>query len=358
MTAAIDSYIRDQHNAGIAHYRNGAISDAIRCLEAAFAAGSLQSGKAMAGMALKEGRFRLGFATAKRVLSRAQTDFAYFDEFYREVIDFARVARPRYETLFHTGQTTEPVSFVICSHRDERFARVRRVLSKRMGEWPHEIVRIADARSMNEGYHRGVAKTRFERIVLCHDDIAVWVPDFAARLDRAFSSSDLFGVAGATRMSGPALLFDGHPYLAGLLYYPQEDETRQINLSVSGLRERVDHAAVLDGVFIGVHRRLIDALGFDRSCPGFHYYDIDLCHRARLAGANLVVQTDLGIEHASLGDFSAEWAASKEWFARKFPDLNGEPGTDRHWYGYAVDRDELLTVQQAFSMVLGDRVPD
>ena len=88
------------------------------------------------------------------------------------------------------------------------------------GEEPHEVVRVADARSLAEGYGRGIAQSRGDVLVLSHDDVEVISDDLPGRLRRHLGAFDLVGVAGTTRLAGPSWLSAGPPYIYGQIVHP------------------------------------------------------------------------------------------------------------------------------------------
>src|SRR5688500_4141752 len=93
------------------------------------------------------------------------------------------------------------VSVLMCSRDDARFAAAHARYTDAFGGFPHEIVRIPDARSMSEGYNRGLAQVRGDVIVMSHDDLELLAPrDFARRLLGHMDRFDLLGVAGTTRV--------------------------------------------------------------------------------------------------------------------------------------------------------------
>jgi tetratricopeptide (TPR) repeat protein len=50
-----------------------------------------------------------------------------------------------------------PLSVVACSNDDTRFAAMAASYERALSDWPHDIVRLADATSLAEAYARGVA---------------------------------------------------------------------------------------------------------------------------------------------------------------------------------------------------------
>jgi hypothetical protein len=65
------------------------------------------------------------------------------------------------------------LSIVICSIDARKFERVSQNYRQRFAGRDVEIVGIHDARSLAEGYNRGIARSRGERVILSHDDIEI-----------------------------------------------------------------------------------------------------------------------------------------------------------------------------------------
>ena len=98
-------------------------------------------------------------------------------------------------------------SFIICSIDPVKFRFITMAIAQRMAGRPHEIIGIHDARSMCEGYNRGIARAVGEHLVFCHDDIDILSPDFSDRLAIGLAAYDIVGVAGTDRLvdsCGPA----------------------------------------------------------------------------------------------------------------------------------------------------------
>jgi len=227
-----------------------------------------------------------------------------------------------------------PISIVTCSSDDAQFLRVAASYDRALRDWPHEIVRIADATSVADGYTRALRRASGEVVVFTHDDIDILIPDLGARLARHLRDSDLVGVAGATRATAPAWAFAGWPHLHGLVIYPDGP-----GYSVTVYSRTVPLARgirVMDGVFLAMPRQVATSVGWDaETCDGFHGYDVDFTLRAAQAGLRLGVASDLGVVHRSHGSFDEDWAAAARKLAAKHPELNGVRG---HEMGYVARR--------------------
>lgn len=246
-------------------------------------------------------------------------------------------------------------SFVVCSIDAAKFAAVSQTIAARFADHDVEVIRIGDARSLCEGYARGLARSRGEAVVFCHDDIDLLAPDAAQRLARHLTHHDLLGVAGTTRVTGPAVFWSGHPHIHGWMTHRLPGEA-DYELSFSSLAApEVGGMQAVDGVLMACRREVALSVGFDASTfDGFHLYDLDFSYRAHRAGYTLAVACDLGVVHASKGRFDRAWERYAERFRAKFPDLGGERGAP-HWYAARVASGEaVLALQRRLFALAGD----
>lgn len=220
-----------------------------------------------------------------------------------------------------------PISVVACSNDDAQYAAMAASYARALAGWPHEFVRIADAKSLAEGYTRGAARATGEIVAFTHDDVEILAADFGERLVRRLGECDLLGIAGATRATGPAWPFAGWPYLHGSVIYPDGPGYRVTAYSrnaptAHGIR-------VIDGVFLVMKREIALSIGWDaETCDGFHGYDVDFTLRAAQAGLRMAVASDLGVVHRSYGSFDEHWEATARKLTAKHPELNGERGAE------------------------------
>lgn len=213
---------------------------------------------------------------------------------------------------------TKLLSVIVCSIDDARFTQVAQMYAERLAGRPYELIRIADARSLCEGYQRGLAQSRGEWVIFSHDDIAHLAPDFDLRLRRHLLAHEVVGVAGTTCLRGGMWGSAGWPHQHGWVAHTGKTPgTLELNIF------RVDGPLVtgiqaLDGLFMAARREVALAIGFDaQTFDGFHFYDLDFSYRAYLAGYRLVVANDLPVLHFSRGNFDARWQGYAERFQAK-----------------------------------------
>lgn len=229
----------------------------------------------------------------------------------------AGIAPPHVRTPVDPAPDTL-VSFVICSVEPTRLALARESIGDAFDGTPWELVHVADARSLAEGYERGRAKARGDVIVFCHDDIVLVADHFRARLLDALQRADVVGVAGATKVTGPAWFWSGPPHIHS--WVAHLSGARLMAGIASAAPAFVADAQALDGVFIATHRETAERVRFDPvAFDAWHGYDVDFSYRAHLAGLRVAIAQDLLLVHRSTGSFGRDYLKYAARLCEKFP---------------------------------------
>ena len=209
------------------------------------------------------------------------------------------------------------LSFVINSIDPAKFASVSSWIARATGGEPHEIVGVHDAKSMCDGYRRGLARSVGDPIVFCHDDIELLMPDLPARLARHFERFDVLAPVGTRKLVDMNWAAAGAEHLYGAMSGAEPDGSFGIGFFGGETRE-IDGIVALEGVFIAARREAALAVGWDaETFDDWHGYDTDFSFRAHLAGWRLAVALDLAIVHHSRGNIDAGYDRSRERFAAK-----------------------------------------
>ena len=212
------------------------------------------------------------------------------------------------------------LSVVACSIDPAKSAAFRGSLARSAGG-EYELVVIEDAKSLNEGYARGLARTRGEHVVLCHDDVEFLVDDVCARVAAHLERFALVGVVGTRVLSSAAWVWGGPGVNEGWLVHPGPNGG--MAACVYGANgSPVAGAQAIDGLFMAGRRDALLSLGFDAATfDGFHFYDLDLSYRAHRAGLPVGICGDLLVLHFSSGTFGKEYARYARKFLEKYADL-------------------------------------
>ena len=196
-------------------------------------------------------------------------------------------------------------------------ARVRELPARFAGR-AIEIIGIHDARSLAEGYNRGIARSRGARVILSHDDIEILTADLQSRIERHLDDYDLIGIAGTTRLVSGRWADAGDPYVFTLITSPDPEHGGYATMMLGGGPLVVPGIQALDGVFMALRREVATAIPFDgETFDGFHLYDLDFSFRAHRAGFKLAVCRDLVLIHESTGSYDAAWEEYKRRFESK-----------------------------------------
>ena len=282
------------------------------------------------GLALRRARDWRGAALAFRAAARL--DPGDFDAM-QNVVATLREAVLAGERPFQvpvpatSARPPAAVSIVVCSVDAARLARMRASFETALAGRTHEFVVIGDAASLAEGYTRGLDACRHEWVVFAHDDLEIVSPGAFEALEAAMEQSDVVGLAGSRRVTGPAVLWGGHPHLHGWVAYPVRDAAAWDATVLSLDCGVLGGMQALDGLLLATRREVARRVGFDaRTFDGFHFYDLDFTYRAFTAGLRLAVTTGVTMIHASEGDFGADWQRYAERFKAKFPKLDAPAG--------------------------------
>ncbi|MGD1276371.1 MAG: glycosyltransferase [Tepidisphaeraceae bacterium] len=219
--------------------------------------------------------------------------------------------------LFAKFMTEPPLfSIVTCSIDPAKFTRVTEMYHQVLAGQAHEVVGIHDARSLAEGYNRGIEAARGQIIIFSHDDVEFLCP-IGDRIVTHLQDYDLLGVAGATRLEHPMWSYAGPPYIYGQVANGNSDGTFNVEIFATPLRVK-GGIVVMDGLCLIAHRRVLEKVQFDAErFTGFHLYDTDFTFSAHLAGFRLAVCCDLPMIHYSRGLINADWHRYAERFYAK-----------------------------------------
>jgi GT2 family glycosyltransferase len=208
------------------------------------------------------------------------------------------------------------ISIIVCSVDPQKFAAVCESYAAHIGDARYEMVGIHDAKSLCEGYNRGMRRAKGDTFVFSHDDIELLSDDLGATLARHFDQWDVIGVAGTTRMHAMGWANSGIRYARGVVTHRVPGG---YDVEFFGAPAMVNGAIQgMDGVFFATRRDVAEKIGFDEATfDGWHGYDTDFTFRCHLAGFRLAVCLDIRLIHFSEGTVDEACVRYTERFQRK-----------------------------------------
>jgi GT2 family glycosyltransferase len=210
------------------------------------------------------------------------------------------------------------ISIIICSVDETKFRKVTEDYQAKLQGESFEIIGIHDAKSLCEGYNRGIDRSRGEILIFSHDDIEILSQDFAKKLTNYLFKYDVIGVAGTSNLVHGNWTSAGSAYIHGQVAHLIPGSTDYL-IAIYGARTRVaENIHALDGLFFAVNRRVTEKVRFDeRTFDDFHFYDLDFTFSAYLKGFKLAVCNDVIILHHSRGTFDKIWEHYRDKFLEK-----------------------------------------
>lgn len=215
---------------------------------------------------------------------------------------------------------TPSFSVIICSIDALKFTQISECYETLLAGFPHEIIGIHDARSLSEGYNRGLWRARGNIVIFSHDDILILDPDFARKISARLRNFDILGFAGTRRVIAEKWFHAGLPWLFGVVAYARK-ESMKLDIFDINPWPVVDGIQGIDGLCMIARREVAEAIGFDETTfDGFHLYDLDFSFSAWRAGKKLGVCCDIPIIHTSGGSFNQTHARYGRLFIEKHKD--------------------------------------
>jgi len=209
------------------------------------------------------------------------------------------------------------LSVIICGRDDKRYARFVTECTRALCSSHFEIIRIADATSMCEGYNRGTKAATGELLLYCHDDIEFISDGVHRALINTLADFDVACCVGSSVVDGPTWMCRDATYSQGVIA-ASDAQSGHYSIGIIGVPNSRAVLASGDGFFIACRPAAAQSLGWDEATfDSFHLYDIDFCLRARHSRLRIGVARDVTINYFSQGSFDAGWHEHAERFLRK-----------------------------------------
>ncbi|WP_162232321.1 glycosyltransferase [Methylogaea oryzae] len=218
-------------------------------------------------------------------------------------------------------------SVIVCSIDAGKFAQISQCYERLLAERRFEIIAIHDAKSLSEGYNRGIAAAQGDIVVFSHDDILILDTEFAAKVERRLDGDfDLLGFAGGTQLEDGYWWAAGPEYMRGAVAHAVAKD-RHLSLHVYGATgANVEPVVMLDGLCLIANRKTVETVAFDaETFDGFHHYDVDFSWSAHCRGLRLGAMTDVPVIHMSGGIFGSDWKHYRARFWDKYADILPSP---------------------------------
>ncbi|MFT3851019.1 MAG: glycosyltransferase [Propionivibrio sp.] len=213
-------------------------------------------------------------------------------------------------------------SIIICSIDAGKFARTSESYRHLFRQHDHEIIGIHDAKSLAEGYNRGIGQSTGEILIFSHDDVLFIDDALPDKLASHLQHFDVLGFAGTSKLITGNWFAAGQPHIHGVVAHARPKQAF-MSLDVFGVDDWpvVQGIKAIDGLCMISTREVAEKVGFDAATfDGFHLYDLDFSFSAWKTGYKLGVCCDIPIIHESAGNFDERHHRYKVAFFKKHQD--------------------------------------
>lgn len=203
------------------------------------------------------------------------------------------------------------ISIIISSYQPVFFNLLIENISETCGV-EFEIIKVDNPGKMTicNAYNLGAEKAKYEYLLFCHEDILFrtknWGKNIIHHLQQ--DNSGVIGVAGGNYVpSAPCgwnVDFAEYKHLHIIQNNKSGSFPKHINTFTDNTEQVICYG--IDGVLLGVSKKIFDEFRFNETINGFHGYDLDFSLRVSKKYSNYVV-ADILIEHFSEGKTDKTW---------------------------------------------------
>lgn len=234
------------------------------------------------------------------------------------------------------------ISIIVCSRREHDFRKLKSNIEKTIGSH-FEIIRINNTNNQYnifQAYNEGVRRSKGDILCFCHEDIFFHSANWGKNVLRHFQDEKLgaIGVAGCSALPKvPAPWWNSgslNQQLKNIIqHYNNSSDSNiknQNGISISKDYNnpgnlKIQPVVAVDGVWFCIRKELFKIISFDeKTYPGFHFYDIDICLQVLTSfhSVKVAVVYDVLIEHLSQGTLNKDWvlaliAFNQKWLEKK-----------------------------------------
>ncbi len=194
------------------------------------------------------------------------------------------------------------------------------ILKKSCGLKDVEVIEVVNKgeKSLPQTYNEILEKSKYDIVVLCHDDLEFDTDKWGRKLLKHFDKNPEFGVIG---LAGSKYLPDSGKWweipqtMYGIVNHKHEGKkwTSTYSKPISSVEEVV----LIDGLFMVLDKTKIKH-SFDEEFNGFHFYDLSFCVPNYLDGVKIGIVTDIRVTHLSVGMTNDVWENNRVVFSEKF----------------------------------------
>jgi hypothetical protein len=195
------------------------------------------------------------------------------------------------------------------------------ILKKTCGLREIEIIEFVNdgEKSLPEVYNEILNKSKYNIVVLCHDDLEFDTNNWGRKLIKHYEKSPEFGIiglAGSKYLPDSAKWWEISETMYGIVNHKHQGKKWASTYS-KPINNDVEEVVLVDGLFISFDKQKLKH-NFDEDFKGFHFYDLSFCIPNFNDGVGIGVVTDIRVTHLSVGNTNEVWEENRIQFLDKY----------------------------------------
>lgn len=219
------------------------------------------------------------------------------------------------------------ISIIICCRATDIQEALKQNIAATIG-CDYEFVQIDNSKNdytIFSAYNEGVRRAKGDILCFMHDDITFHTQDWGKVVSNTLTDKSIgcVGVIGSWFMPNKVSSWWLCHAEVGTLIQGYRDNKGNYKTFVDGKvpAKPITDVVVVDGCWFCIPKAMFKDIRFDDlTYNSFHCYDIDICMQVLNAGKRVVVQSDIEIEHTSLGNVLTSYYEQLGLFYEKWQD--------------------------------------
>ena len=221
------------------------------------------------------------------------------------------------------------ISIIICSRNTHVSSELNNNIQNTIGV-EYELIVIDNSKnrhSISSAYNEGEKQAKFPYLCFMHDDILFHTTDWGKKVIHHFQDTKvgLIGTIGSHFMPKTPIGWYQSKVTSGggiQRVFENDGYSFESQMDLTYLQNKLSiEAVVVDGLWFCIPKSLFRLVTFDENTfKEFHCYDLDICLQIREVGYQILIISDIVIEHFSLGSFTEAWVKNSVLFFKKWKD--------------------------------------
>jgi len=213
------------------------------------------------------------------------------------------------------------ISVIYCTKVSKPYHKEHIIKSSGLHKNIEVIEIINNGESLTKCYNEGIKQSKYDTIVICHDDIMIETKQWGKKLLKIYNKNpeySIIGVAGTKELSKSGRWWDNKVKMYGKVKHTHNNKS-WLSAYSDDLGDNIEEVVLVDGLWFSFKKDKIKTT-FNEKVKGFHFYDVTFCVENKVSGCKIGVITKIRINHMSIGETNDEWEQNRLLFVESAKD--------------------------------------